>query len=353
MYPNITIDKEKLIANLNRVLEMAKTNHIDHITMVVKAFAGCFEVVRLLKETSLSCIGDSRIENLKRYRALGFKHQMLLRLPMLSEIKDVVRYADISLNAELETIEALNEEAKRQNKKHQIMLMFDVGDLREGLYYTSDYLPIVECVLTLSHIQLGAIGTNLTCYGGVVPSQAILTRLVNIKENIEDAFGINIPIVSGGNSSTVTLFNRNEIPKAINHLRLGESILFGKETSYGNPIEGLHHDVFECQAELIEVKEKPSYPDGEISINSFGEKPNIIDRGLMKRGLLAIGKQDVIFDNLTPKDSHVSIVGGSSDHLIVDLTNTNYQIGDIIRFDINYPALVHLMNSDYIKKIIK
>ncbi len=353
MYPNITIHQAKLMDNLNRVLEMAKTNHIHHMTMVVKAFAGCFELVRLLKESNLSCIGDSRIENLKQYKSLGFKHQMLLRIPMLSEIKDVIRYADISLNSELQTIEALNEEASRQNKVHQIMLMFDLGDLREGIYYTSDYISFVDQVLKMSHIKLAAIGTNLTCYGGVVPSREILERLVTIKNRIEQNFNIEIPIVSGGNSSTVTLFNRDVIPESINHLRLGESILFGKETSYGTLIEGLHHDVFECQAEIIEVKEKPSYPDGQISINSFGEAPDIVDQGLMKRGILAIGKQDVILDHLKPKDPLVKMIGGSSDHLIVDLSNTAYQVGDILRFDINYPALVHLMNSNYIKKIIK
>ena len=228
--------------------------------------------------------------------------------------------------------------------------MFDLGDLREGLYYTDEYLSFVKEVTELSNICLLGIGTNLTCYGGVVPSKKILSRLVDIKENIENNLQIKLDIISGGNSSTVTLFDQNVIPNEINHLRLGESILFGKETSYSNEIVGLNHDVFELVAQIIELKEKPSYPDGEMSINSFGEVPDIEDLGIMKRAILAIGKQDVILDNLVPKDPLIKIIGGSSDHLIIDVTKGNYKVGDLISFHINYPALVHLMNSNYVDK---
>ncbi len=181
----------------------------------------------------------------------------------------------------------------------------------------------------------------------------ILKRIIDIKNNIEQNLNIKLDIISGGNSSTVTLFDTNEIPNAINHLRLGESILFGKETSYGTKIPGLNHDVFCFEAEVIECKEKPSYPDGKISINSFGQKPDITDKGMMKRAILAVGKQDTILTNLTPKDSNIEIIGGSSDHLILDITDTDYKVGDIIQFNINYPALVHLMNSDFVDKVIK
>ncbi len=353
MYPRIIISKEKLIENTNQIIKMAKNNHIPFITMVVKAFAGDKEIVKVLEQTDITCIGDSRIQNLITFNDLNFHHKMLLRIPMLSEVSDVVKYADISLNSEIEVIKALNEEARKQNKKHAILVMFDIGDLREGIYYTSNYLPIIVEISQLDHIVLKGIGTNLTCYGGLVPSKVILNRLIDIKNNIESNLKIKLDIISGGNSSSVTLFNKNIIPKEINHLRLGESILFGKETSYSTDIEGLNHDVFRFEAEIIELKEKPSYPDGEISINSFGEKPVIEDLGLMKRAILAIGKQDTILSNLEPFDKNIKIIGGSSDHLILDVTNSNYKVGDIVKFNINYPALVHLMNSNYVEKVYK
>lgn len=351
MYPRIKIDLAKLKENISKILDMSGANGIPYITMVVKAFAGDLTILKAIKESNITCIGDSRIQNLKTFKPLHFHHQMLLRIPMKSEIKDVISYSDISLNSNYEVIELLHQEAKRQNKKHQIIIMFDLGDLREGIYYTSDYIEIIRKIYQLDHIIVKGIGTNLTCYGGLVPNKEIYDRLISIKNNIEQDLHVTLDIISGGNSSSVTLFNQDVIPKEVNHLRLGESILFGKETSYSTSIEGLHHDVFSFEAEIIECYEKPSFPDGITSINSFGVKPNIVDKGLMKRAILAIGKQDVILENLFPKDPTVSVVGGSSDHLIVDVTNTSYKVGDIMKFDINYPALVHLMSSDYVAKI--
>jgi len=350
MYPRININLTKLKTNTNKIITMARNNSIPNITMVVKAFAGDIRIVKELTKTNLTCIGDSRLENLKLFNDLDYKHKMLLRIPMLSEVCDVIEYSDISLNSELETIKALNIEAKKLNKLHHILLMFDLGDLREGIYYKDTYIPIVKEILDLSNINLQGIGTNLTCYGGLVPSKEILNRLVDIKNNIESKLDYKLNVISGGNSSSVTLFGKNVIPKEINHLRLGESILFGKETSYSTFIDGLYHDIFSFEAQIIELKEKPSYPDGVISINSFGEKPDIEDKGLMKRAILAVGKQDTILNNLTPKDKNIELIGGSSDHLILDVTKGDYKLGDIIEFDINYPALVHLMSSNYISK---
>ncbi len=350
MYPNITIDEKKLRDNCDYLSRLCNDHGISMLP-VLKAFAGCLPVINIIASCGFPRIADSRIENLKRMRDLSQK-KVLLRLPMPSEAEDVVRYADISLNSELKTIRALNEFAKKNNIIHKIVLMFDVGDLREGIYYRSDYLGMIKNILSLEHIHLYGIGTNLTCYGGLIPSEAIDSRLASIKEKIETTFPIQLEIISGGNSSSIPLLLKGKIHPGINELRLGESMLLGRETAYGTPIKNMHQDVFSLQAELIEVKTKPSYPDGDIGMNSFGEKPAIRDEGLMKRGLLAIGKQDVNLNHLTPLED-VRIIGGSSDHLIVDLKDQDYEVGDHLSFSVNYPALVHLMNSEYVHKPIK
>jgi len=352
MYPRIIIDKQKLKENIERMVNLADANGIPNFTFVVKAFAGDVELMKTIAETEISSIGDSRIQNLKKFSDIKIT-KMLLRVPMLSEVADVVKYSDISLNSEIETIKALNIEAAKQNKKHDIIIMFDLGDLREGIYYNSDYLSTIKEILSYKNIRIMGIGTNLTCYGVLVPSSTVLERLVNVKKNIEKNLSIKIKIMSGGNSSTVTLFNQEEIPNEINHLRLGESILFGKETSYSTEIEGFNHDIFIFEAEIVELKEKPSYPDGKTSINSFGEVPKIEDLGIIRRAILGIGKQDVILENLTPIDKNIEVLGGSSDHLIVHIKSDLYKVGDIISFKINYPGLVHLMNSGYVEKIYK
>jgi len=352
MYPRVVVDLDKLKHNCEKIIEYSKSNGIDIVMPVVKVVAGDLKIANLFLDCGFKYLGDSRLKNLKMYKDLPIK-KLLVRVPSMSETEDVINYSDIGLVSEIETVMALDLEAKRQNKKYEIIFMFDLGDLREGIFYKDSYINEIEKVISLENIVFKGIGTNLTCYGGVVPSRKILNRLVEIKYNIENAFHISLDIISGGNSSSVYLYDKGEMPNEVNSLRIGEAIFFGKETSYSTDIKGLYQTVFTLEAEIIECKIKPSYPDGEMSINSFGEKVDIEDKGIMKRAILAIGKQDVILDNIKPIDESISVIGGSSDHLIVDITDTDYKLGDIIEFQVNYPGLLHLMNSPYVDRVYK
>ncbi len=352
MYPRININLLKLKENCLMMKKYASENGIKIVMPVIKVVAGDLKVAKIIDDCGFEYICDSRIENLKIYQNLSAK-KVLLRLPSISEIEDVITYSDLSLNSEVKTIISLNDAAKRHGKKYEIIFMFDLGDLREGAFYKDNFYEDIRTIINLDNIVLKGIGTNLTCYGGVVPSKNILNRLVKIKQDIENKFNIHLDIISGGNSSSVFLFGKNEIPKEVNSLRIGEAIFFGKETSYSTLIPNFNNQIFTLEAEIIECKTKPSFPDGEMSINSFGEKVEIEDKGLMKRAILAIGKQDVQLNNLFPIDKRIKIIGGSSDHLILDVTNTNYEVGNIIEFDVNYPGLLHLMNSPYIKRNYK
>lgn len=351
MYPKLIVNINKLKHNSITINNLLVKNNINSRFLVTKVLSGNKKIVEKFADTGFTHIADSRVDNLKTFKDIPLP-KVLLRIPSLSEIKDVVKYVDVSLNSELQTIVELNNQAIIQNKFHQVILMFDLGDLREGLFFKEDYLETVAIILKLAGIKLIGIGTNLTCYGGVIPTRKILNELITIKNNIESNFKIKLEIISGGNSSTIPLLLKNNLPKEINNLRLGEVIMLGRETSYGEIVDNLYADAFTLQAQIIELKEKPSYPIGELGMDSFGEKTNIIDKGIMKRGILAIGKQDVILDNLTPIDQNVEIIGGSSDHLICDFTNTNYALGDIIEFNVNYPGLLQLMTSKYITKVI-
>lgn len=349
MAPEIVIDLIKLKENTVTMKSMCERNGIGSLCVVVKVLSGDLTAVSSIASVGFDYLGDSRIENLKKFHNIPIK-KALMRIPMISQARQVVKYSDLSLNSEIETIRKLNHAAEMLNKKHEIILMFDLGDLREGIFYQDDYIDIVDEILSMDNIILKGIGTNLTCYGGVIPSHENLSNLVKIAHTIEREFDYQLAIISGGNSSTVHLFDTQEIPKEINSLRIGEAIMLGRETAYGNLISGMHEDVFTLYAELIEIKEKPSYPIGKLGMNSFGEVPDILDHGLMRRGILAIGKQDVQIEHIKPLDSNIEIVGGSSDHLIIDLKQTKYQMGDLIAFRPDYPGLLQLMTSKYVKK---
>lgn len=355
--PKITTDLKKLRHNLD-VLSKKITNDGMSVMGVTKVFCAHPEIVKEYEECEgITYLADSRIENFYNYPEDSEKLRVLLRLPMLSEVDEVVEAVDISLNSELKTIRNLNKAAESLNKKHQIILMVDLGDLREGIFYQEELMKTVKEIMTLNNIYLLGLGVNLTCYGAVIPDYDVLKQLEDYKELLEGEFDLSLEVISGGNSSSLHLIDdpESEIPKGINNLRIGEAFVLGGETAYDNKLENMHQDVFSLTAEIIEFKNKPSYPIGNLGVNAFGEKPDIEDKGDMDRGIIAIGRQDVRFEDLTPVDSNIEIIGGSSDHTIIDFTKAekDYQVGDEVVFHVNYGALLSSFTSPYVKKEFK
>jgi predicted amino acid racemase len=348
MNPEIAINISKLKENAKFILDLCHKNKIEPF-FVGKVLAGDATVINTIIECGFKYYADSRIENLQVVTTPDVK-KVLLRVPAISEVNNVVSNCDISLNSELEVIRALNLAAKEKKTIHEIILMIDLGDLREGIFFQDDYMGIISEILTFKNIKLVGLGTNLTCYGGIIPTYDNLNILVEIKKQIKKSFDYEVEIISGGNSSSLVLLNKGLIPRGINNLRIGEALLLARETAYGNFITGMNNDNFILKAEIIELKTKPSYPMGTMTMDAFGNIPNIRNQGLMRRGILAIGKQDVLFENISPIDKSIKVIGGSSDHLIVDLTYTNYNIGDKISFNLNYAGLLQVMTSPYVTK---
>lgn len=352
MYPALVTDLNKLKHNTQFLKDKCLDQGIE-IMAVTKVFCGNPKLAQTMIDAGVTMLADSRVSNLEKLKALNAK-KVLLRLPMISEAPQVVEFADISLNSELETLKALSEAALGQNKKHNVILMVDLGDLREGVL-PENLMQLFEDVLKLSGIEIVGLGVNLTCYGGVMPDHTNLSQLVKLAKEAEDKFGIKLQYVSGGNSSSLYLIDKGDMPAEINQLRLGEAVVLGRETAYGDVIEGTHTDVFTLEAEIIELKEKDSLPKGTIGMDAFGNHPTFEDKGRMLRGIIAIGKQDVSPSALIPKDEAIEIIGASSDHLLMDFTKAQgkYKVGDVVQFNMEYGALLNLWTSSYIHKEYK
>lgn len=354
MYPRLNIDLTKLKENLNAVSRITKQQGGCSMMIVTKGL--CAEpglANLLLSHPEVDIIADSRIQNIKIFAGCG-KKTALLRLPMASEISDVVQYVDLSFNSELATIRLLDQESERQGKVHDILLMIDLGDLREGIFYQDEdqiFAAVEEC-LACKHIRLYGIGVNLTCYGAVIPKDDNLSILVETARKIEEKFKIRLEMVSGGNSSSIYLVERGELPKGINNLRLGEAFLLGNDTAYGTRLPGTVDDALILEAQIIELKHKRSLPIGEIGVDAFGQRPVYEDRGVIKRAILAIGKQDTDPESMFPLDEKIDILGASSDHLILDVSKSDqaYKVGDIIGFRLGYSGMLKCATSRYVEK---
>lgn len=350
MNPRIDIHLSKLKHNTKIITDLCKEKGIE-VAAVTKGFSGISEIAQAYVDGGARYLADSRIENLKKLKDISIE-KIMLRLPMTSQIEETVAYADISLNSELETIVALNNAAEKLGKIHKIIIMVDLGDLREGFFDEVELEDALLKMKKLQNIKVIGVGTNLTCYGGVIPDETNLGKLVEYGEKIEKVLDTKLEIISGGNSSSFHLLEQDRIPKKINNLRLGETLLLGREAAYGELIENTHHDVFQLVAEIIEIKDKPSHPIGTIGRDAFWNIPVFEDKGIMKRAILAVGRQDTAGASIEPVDKNIDVLGASSDHLIIDITHCDreYKVGDEIRFNVGYGAMLALITSEYIHK---
>lgn len=349
--PRIEINLTKIKQNTEKIVSMCLSRGIN-VAAVTKVFCADIPVVRAILEAGVKTLADSRVQNIKHLRDNGIKAEMeLLRIPMISEARDVVGLCDISLNTEEDTIKALSEEAEKLGKIHKIILMVDVGDLREGIW-PDHVLTVVRKIKDFKGIRIYGVGTNVGCYGGVVPTYGNTKILLDIKKDIEKELGYPLEVVSGGSSTTLRLIEAGDMPEGVNQLRIGEGIVLGT-SSGGYRVPGVHYDAVKIYAEVIEIKEKPSVPIGEREKDAFGRMKEFLDKGVRKRAILAIGRQDIVPETLIPVEKGIEILGGSSDHLILDITeySGNLRIGDEIAFIPEYSSLLAAMTSKYVEKV--
>ncbi len=349
--PYLTIDCEKIVHNTRTIIGLCAQHGIE-VTGVTKAACGMALVAEAMCRGGMQTIGDSRLRNIERIRSDGLETDfMLLRSPTLSQVEAVVAAANISLNSEVSIIRALAHAAKRRAVVHDIILMVDLGDLREGIW-PDDLVTAVREVERIDGVRLVGLGTTLGCYGGVVPTIANMTRLASCAQEVETVLRRRLRYVSGGNSGSLPLMLEGGMPKKINHLRIGEAILLGRDTVNFAPIPGCLQGSFKLHAEIIELKAKPSQPIGRIGRDAFGRRPVFPDQGRMLRVILDMGRADIDVEGIVPETPRLKVVGASSDHLIVDVTHapSRLQPGDTLAFDLNYAGLLRCMLSEYVEK---
>jgi predicted amino acid racemase len=349
--PYLTVDLDKVEHNARTIVDLCARHGIA-VTGVTKGACGDPEVAAAMLRGGVSSIGDSRVESIRRLREAGIATSfVLLRIPSLSTVDEVAEWADVSLDSELVVLEALSAAACRRGVAHDVIVMVDLGDLREGVW-PDDLLPFVRQARALPGIRIRGLGTNLSCFGGIVPSADNMNRLVALAGEVERTFDLRLDLISGANSSGLELIASGRMPRRVNHARIGEAILLGRETTHRRPWPGTFPDAFVLHAEVVELKRKPSVPIGDRGEDAFGERPAFEDRGEIVRALLNVGREDVDVGGIEPTDSRMRILGGSSGYLVVDVTAMagRLRVGDVVAFSVTYRALLAAMTSPYVTK---
>ncbi|MDD9303846.1 MAG: alanine/ornithine racemase family PLP-dependent enzyme [Desulfobacter sp.] len=347
--PRLEIDLNKIRHNSAAISTMLGLRGIS-LTGVTKVMMGEPAVARMMLEGGARFIGDSRLENIQRMIHGGIRADyILIRSPMLSQVDEVVSLTHMSFNSEISVIRALSEAALDQNRCHKILLMVELGDLREGVL-PKDLAGLVKQTIGLKGVRLAGIGTNLACLSGVMPVQERMVFFSNLVKKVSKRFSLNLELISGGNSANYTWLTQNYDSGCINNLRMGEMIFTGCNILTGEPVPCLYQDTIRLVGEVIEFKIKDSKPKGPVVKNAFGQRPKFENQGRMARAILGLGRQDVNANGLTPLDD-VSIIGACSDHLVLDTHKFHPPIGHEFKFSLSYGALLSAMTSPYVKKV--
>jgi predicted amino acid racemase len=377
MNPQVEINVGGILHNLCVLKQMAAEQGI-RVSAVTKGFAGYEPLFRILVKNGVDSICEARVQTLKKFGPYtkGIE-KWLIRLPLLSETADVVRYADVSLNSELPTVQKLSAEAVRQGRTHRVVLMVELGELREGCC-PEELATVCEACEKLPGIELYGIGANLGCFNEIVPDEDNMAALAQIANDIEVVLGRRLAVVSGGSSSSVRMLEARTLPKEINHLRIGEAALLGNIVCYDEPFAGAIQNNFILSTEVIEAKDKPVAPWGGRVAKAHGGWPAVDGRSagdlvgdaepsdflaqnrfskerFRKRVLIAVGYQDLDLREAVPFDAGLRVLGVTSDCSIADAEDCerSFSPGDRVRFSLRYHAAVQAMAAESVRKILR
>lgn len=350
----VKLYRSELRHNFEFLDKLFKENEIKW-GITTKLFCGNSDFLNEVINLGIGEVHDSRISNLKVIKEIDPDTVTIyIKPPPKDAVPDVIRYADISLNTELSTLHELSDEATRQDSVHKVIIMIEMGDLREGVM-REDLIEFYEKVFRLPGIEVVGLGTNLNCLHGVLPDGDKLIQLALYKQIIELRFKKSIPLVSGGTTVTIPLLLRNQLPVGVNHFRVGEALFFGKNLFSDGVIEGMSDQVLELYTQIIEISEKPLVPMGEMGVNPQGKTTQVAEDDYGKtsyRAIIDIGVLDIQPDYLIPVNDNIKITDASSDMLVLDVGSNpeGYKVGDMIRFKLKYMGALGLMSSDYIDK---
>lgn len=348
-YPELLIDTRVIGGNTEKVVGLCGKYGIS-VWGVTKGLAGRPEVARVMLEGGCEGIADSRCANIARMKEAGIGGPyMLLRIPMPSELQFVAGNVDVVLLSMAETAEALDEECRKAGRTCGVIVMVDMGDLREGIW-PDEAGRMGECLKRCRYLDFLGVGANFGCLSGVLPSPKNLWELVSVGGEMAATVGSVLETVSGGATSTLYLVENGQLPVEVNQLRVGEAILLGTDVTGNREIPYLEKSAIEIRAEVVECRRKPTKPIGEIGADAFGKVPAFEDRGERLRVIVALGRQDVIPEGITPMLEGVSIIGASSDHLTLDVEEAGrgFRVGDVLSFRPDYGAMLASATSGYV-----
>ena len=170
-YPELVLYPERIRENAAKVVEFCRKAGAE-VEAVPKGVSADPKIARAMIDGGCVSFADSRLRNLMLLKKeFPEVPRTLLRIPMKSELLDIVRNVDCSLVSMTESVEALESCCRLMKTTHETILMFDLGDRREGIFEDEldDFVAVFQ---KCSRVRLRGVGVNFGCFAGVLPGAA-------------------------------------------------------------------------------------------------------------------------------------------------------------------------------------
>lgn len=335
MNPRLEIDLAKIKHNTQFINQIC-VEYGCQLVGLTKGCGGLPQIATAMIRGGAHWIGDSRRQHIQRLSSVISKDALqFIRAPMISEANEIVSMVDISLNTELETLAALGRAAVGQGKVHQVILLLETGDQRDGILWHK-LADVVTQATTIEGIEIIGISGLIACRKLVFAKPSQIHLLLQGAKLVESIIKKKLRVISAGGSTVLGLMLDKRCPTGITQLRAGEGILLGTNSVNGNKLSSmLHSDAFHLVAEVISIK--PIEPN----MYGFGE------------AVIAIGFHDTRVEGLMAERADCEIVDNVSDHTIVSYDTRNpLRVGQELRFQIKkYETLARASISPLVEKV--
>ncbi len=348
--PRVEIDLGKITQNARCLVRRLGARGIS-VTGVTKAVSGHPDVAKAMLDGGIADLVDARINNIIRMREAGIHCPIsMIRAPMWHDVENVIRCCHASYNTEVDTILKLGSAARQQGTEHDVILLVEMGDMRDGIM-PEDLNEVASLVVATPGVTLKGIAANFACMGNVAPTAGDMAMLSRLADQVEGECGPYVALVSAGGSANLAWALGNGATGRINNLRLGEAILLGIDPVSGQSIDGLHTDAFALFAEVIEARLKPNSMSITSSAPNYGKLALVSTEDQLNRAVLAVGRQDTDASGLM-LPSGIEYVGASSDHTVVDMGESDLSVGSEMKMGMNYSALMRAMSAPDVEKVV-
>ncbi len=354
----VVINLDALRHNMRQVATLLE-RHGARWSVVTKALSGHRDTLGALHAMGVRSFADTRVASCQTLGELApGAERWYIRPPHLSVVPEVVAHSEVSLNSELVTLRALDAEAARQGTRHRVVLMNELGDLREGIT-PSQLVEVFTAARGLANLDIVGVGSQMGCLSGALPTAEQVAQMNLLREYLQLQFAHKLPLLSGGSTVFLPLLRDGKLPPGVDHYRIGEALYLGTDLVDGGLMPGYRDDVITLEAEIAEIKEKSLVPLGDTSAHTpFAKLEGQVGAAEQRRGyraLLALGQLDTEVGGLEPIEPGFQVAGASSDILVVNVgaDHQGLDVGDHIRFRTSYSAFVRLMSARFVDAVVE